>query len=162
MEQRVIKLDIETAKEWYNQGGELKKVALQAFTARELNPKVQVWEDISTLKGYFIDINSRIKVIGTPLAADTNKNIALTERHCKKILAIAQISQLMPYYGGGITDKEWGNSFMIKYAINRMHNHLLVDEALTNYRFLAFHTKEQRNDFLQYNERLVRDYYMMD
>ena len=68
----------------------------------------------------------------------------------------------MPYYGGAITDKEWGNSFMTKYVISRMPNNLSTGEVWTNYRFLAFHTKEQRNDFLQYNERLVRDYYMMD
>lgn len=36
MEERTIKLDIETAKQWYKQGGNLKEVALQAYSEEEL------------------------------------------------------------------------------------------------------------------------------
>lgn len=30
------------------------------------------------------------------------------------------------------------------------------------YHFLAFHTREQRDNFLKYNEQLVKDYLMID
>ena len=36
MEQRTVKLDLNTAREWYKKGGELQAVALQAFTKKEL------------------------------------------------------------------------------------------------------------------------------
>jgi hypothetical protein len=162
MEQRTVNLDIETAKEWYNQGGELRKVALQAFTEQELTSKVRTWEDITELNGCYVDEYCEITRMDRHSVVDVNRNIALTGKHCKKMLAIAQISQLMPYYGGEITDEEWEDSLITKYAINRTLNDFSTDGAWTNYRFLAFHTKEQSKDFLQYNERLVKDYYMMD
>lgn len=36
------------------------------------------------------------------------------------------------------------------------------DIGTTNYHFLAFHTAEQRDDFLKYNRQLVKDYLMID
>ena len=162
MEQRTVNLDIETAKQWFNKGGELKEIALQAFTEKELNPKVRIWEGIPELNGYYIDEFSKITRMDEHSVLNVNRNIALTGKHCKKMLAIAQISQLMPYYGGQITDEEWEDTLITKYAINRTLNGLLTEGAWTNYRFLAFHTKEQSKDFLKYNERLVKDYYMMD
>lgn len=38
MEIRNVQLSLEKAKEWYNKGGELKEVALQAYKEDELNP----------------------------------------------------------------------------------------------------------------------------
>ena len=38
METRNVKITIETAKRWYEQGGEFKEMALSAFTEAELNP----------------------------------------------------------------------------------------------------------------------------
>ena len=37
-EERNITLTLDKAKEWYQKGGELKEIALQAFTEKELNP----------------------------------------------------------------------------------------------------------------------------
>jgi hypothetical protein len=162
MEQRTVNLDLETAKQWFNKGGELKKVALQAFTEQELTPKVRIWEGIPELNGYYIDEFSKITRMDEHSVLNVNRNIALTGKHCKKMLAIAQISQLMPYYGGAITNKEWENTLITKYDITRINNNLFTGKVCNNYKFLAFHTEEQRNDFLQYNERLVKDYYMMD
>ena len=36
METRYIELSLDTAKRWYEQGGELKEMALGAFDAKEL------------------------------------------------------------------------------------------------------------------------------
>ena len=72
------------------------------------------------------------------------------------------ISQLLPYYGGEITDSEWNNPNIDKFTIKRDYNQLLLDIAQTTCSFIAFHTKEQRDEFLKYNERLVKDYLMID
>ena len=47
MESRNIALTLDKAKEWYKQGGELKEVALQAFSENELT-KIELpktWEE---------------------------------------------------------------------------------------------------------------------
>ena len=44
-EERNITLTLEKAKEWYKKGGELKEIALQAFTERELNPLPRSWKE---------------------------------------------------------------------------------------------------------------------
>ena len=46
-EERNITLTLDKAKEWYNKGGELKEIALQAFTEQELNPLPRSWEEYS-------------------------------------------------------------------------------------------------------------------
>ena len=38
METRNVKITLETAKRWYEQGGEFKEMALSAFMEAELNP----------------------------------------------------------------------------------------------------------------------------
>ena len=44
-EERNITLTLDKAKEWYNKGGELREIALQAFTEKELNPLPKSWEE---------------------------------------------------------------------------------------------------------------------
>ena len=40
METRLIRISLDTAKRWYEQGGELKDMALGAFTLEELGVKL--------------------------------------------------------------------------------------------------------------------------
>ena len=68
----------------------------------------------------------------------------------------------MPYYGGEITKEEWRNDKLIKHTIERNCISAVVCETFSWYNFLAFHTKQQRDDFLKYNEQLVKDYLMLD
>ena len=89
------------------------------------------------------------------------KNVYIDEKHAKSALAMAQISQLMPYYGGAITYEEWSNTDIEKYVINRCRNSIEKDMCWTDYEFLAFHVKEQRDDFFKNNYQLVKDYLMI-
>lgn len=75
---------------------------------------------------------------------------------------MAQISQLIPFYGGEITDEEWKDSDMKKYVIMRDSSEVKCVVCYLNYDFLAFHTKEQRDGFLKNNEQLVKDYLMIE
>ena len=36
MEERNVKISLEKAREWYNKGGELKEIALSAFSEEEI------------------------------------------------------------------------------------------------------------------------------
>lgn len=114
-----------------------------------------------TLKGYYIDGFSSIVNANNMRSCKTNRNLAATAKVAKSMLAMAMISQLMPYYGGEITDEEW-ESYTDKYTIERDINKIGCGVWRNCYYFLAFHTEEQRDEFLRYNKQLVKDYLMID
>ena len=92
-------------------------------------------------------------------------DVFATEKQARASLAMARISQIMANderFGGPITDEEWNNSTMKKYCIIRFSNKPTSDIYNYLYHFLAFHTREQRDLFLEENEDLVKDYLMID
>ena len=126
--------------------------------------ETKTWKDLTSVMGYYINTDSQIKPVGEVPADESAYIVFLTKKHAKSALAMAQISQLMPFYGGEITDEEWENTDMVKYILGRYCNETTTctRAAYGMYSFLAFHTAEQRNEFLKYNERLVKDYFMID
>ena len=118
-------------------------------------PKTQVWVGNS-------DSNINSDEEEGILIGESNRFEFIDERHVKSAIAMAQISQLMPFYGGVITDEEWKNPNIGKYAIDRYGEKLCKDKLKTRFEFLAFHTIEQRDSFLKCNERLIKDYKMME
>jgi hypothetical protein len=125
---------------------------------------VKNWKDIpECIKGYFIsEYDSSICKITADELISYNKNIFLTEKHAKSALAMAQISQLLPYYGGEISKKEWNNKLIHKHIIERECSSIVKNVVDIEYCFLAFHTKEQRDLFLKNNEDLIKQYYMIE
>ena len=130
--------------------------------AENIDPKVEVWDDLEVIDGCYINDNSRIINATGATNYEEYKNIFKTEKHAKKALAMAQISQLMPYYGGEITNDEWNDYNIMKYIIKRSGNKIERSAYNYVYFFLAFHTEEQRDSFLLNNLELVKDYLMFD
>lgn len=129
---------------------------------RKKKSKFPTWEDLGNISGVFIGARSGFfEDSGIP-TSNNNRNIFLTEKHAKSALAMAQISQLMPYYGGVITDDEWNDNSIRKYIIFRKMSYVGRCEAYSNYELLAFHTQKQRDEFLKNNEQLVKDYLMIE
>lgn len=130
---------------------------------RKKKSKFPTWEGLGNISGVvFIGARSEFfEASGVP-ASNSNRNIFLTEKHANSALAMAQISQLIPYYGGEITNDEWKDSSIRKYIIFRKMSYVGRCEAYSNYEFLAFHTAEQRDEFLKNNEQLVKDYLMIE
>lgn len=88
-----------------------------------------------------------------------------TQKQAKSALAMARISQLIAHdarYGGAITEEEWRSIKIDKFGIHKYAGGLCRSTVQFSYCFLAFHTKEQRELFLDENERLVKDYLMID
>lgn len=125
--------------------------------------EINTWRDLKTVEGYFINLDSDI-IPDMGLVVKSNKNTFISEKHAKAALAFAQISQLMPYYGGEITDEEWNNSFIKKYGITVYCNIICKIVVVTNRNILTFHTQEQVDRFLSFpeNVQLVKDLYMID
>ena len=121
---------------------------------RDSNPDVNGWY-----------VGSRSPLVFETLKWKNARNIFATEKQAKSALAMAQISQIMANderFGGAVTDEEWKDSHSYKYIITRSKNSVWSTVAASTYYFLAFHTEEQRDLFLEENEDLVKDYLMIE
>lgn len=158
MKQVVIEIPDDKEVQWID----------NVLTLVDKKPKVEIktYDDLITnevkLSGYVIIADATLNEYEGK-AFYANKNVAASEKIAKSMLAMAQISQLMPYYGGEITNEEWENSSTDKYIIRALGNKINIDlyTSRTHF-FLAFHTEELRDEFIKNNERLVKDYLMLD
>lgn len=126
--------------------------------------EVNTWKDIQHINGIFIEVNSNlIPIMGDRLRCKEDKNVFYSKKYAKAALALAQISQLMPYYGGEITNKEWLNE-RPKYSIIMIGHEVCVTDTWKTRYPISFHTAKDRNKFLSFleNVQLVKDFYMVD
>lgn len=137
---------------------------------KKTEPVIRTYQDLIDnkvkLEGFYIGTSSDL--IDSDLhsfdktANTNNKNIASSEKVAKSMLAMAMISQLIVYYGGAVTDEEWRDFTKYKYIIRREDSRMNTLTVVSHWSFLAFHNREQRDNFLKYNEQLVKDYLMID
>lgn len=120
--------------------------------------EVNCWEDLKRVTGVYITDNSRFNpVVASGLVVPQNQNVFLNEKYAKSALALAQISQLLPYYD---TDVYWKNNDF-KYCIIRTGKDIIIDKRRYLYHVLAFNSLSEAKRFLEHNEQLVKDYYML-
>jgi hypothetical protein len=139
-----------------------------------LNGKISFKKKHTEIKVYQDLIDNQIPIVGYNIGETTdrlqyfdqyssNRNTYLTVKQAGMAHSIAEISQLMPFYGGAITDEEWEDNNFYKYTIQKNGNHAYYGLRTDMfYCFLAFHTREQRDSFLENNKQLVKDYLMID
>lgn len=118
---------------------------------------INSWEELQKIKGVFINYASNIQECSEAIVDDDNRNVFLNEKYAKSALALAQISQLLPYYNSNVN---WDRS-TIKYCIARTGNKIYIDTRQSLYHLLAFNSKEEAERFLKHNEQLLRDYFML-
>lgn len=143
-----------------------RKVLMDVFGI-SITTLIKTYQDLidnnQGLKGCVINNDSTLTNINCLIDASVDtRNMAYSEKVAKSMLAMAMISQLMPYYGGEITQEEWGSPLMPKYIIMSNNNTAVKGNSCVNYYYLAFHREDQRDDFLRYNKGLVNDYLMID
>ena len=161
MEIKELRIEVPEGMEIDKENSDLE-IGKIAFKKKE--QEVKTWKD---LIGFDIPIGSALMVekVENPFSysffTSDDRSVFIDEKHAKSALAMAMISQLMPYYGNAITDEEWDNSQINKYTICRKEDYISFVNS-SHYEFLAFHTKKQRDDFFRYNEQLVKDYLMID
>lgn len=128
------------------------------FECIKFKPIAKRWRDsVQLLNGVYVIVQNGIKW-------NTNYYQFATDKQAKSALAMAQISQIMANderFGGVVTDEEW-NENNHYYVIFRRGKYIASGCNLGTHRFLAFHTAEQRDLFLEENEDLVKDYLMID
>lgn len=135
------------------------------FDCIKFKPITKRWRDDASqlVDGYYITSISEI-IYTSHTNARNNYNMFATEKQAKSALAMARISQIMANdkrFGGAITDEEWKDGSLLKFVLERFEGHINKDFYYDTYVFLAFHSEEQRNLFLEENEDLVRDYLML-
>lgn len=148
--------EVKIIKKENNIEGKLEKPVIKTYQDLiDNNIKINV--------GYWINpISDIYKTCNFTINSEEDKNVAASEKVAKSMLAMAMISQLMPYYGGEITDEEWKNENLRKNIIGRQDSNIFLDYNYGVYEFLAFHTEDQRDKFITNNEQLVKDYLMID
>ena len=99
---------------------------------------------------------------------DNDKDYVLTSTGISPIersaLALLKIHQLIEIgYGGNITNEEWKEHTKIKYTIDLKDKKLICSYTYHFKSHIAFHTKEQAEEFLKYSEnvQLLKDYFMI-
>ena len=153
-EERNIKLTLDKAKEWYKKGGELKEIALQAFTENELNPLPRSWEEFcknypKTVGEAFTDT---LSIIFCCDENDTNrdphkdKNYCPSKKSAEAHLAMIQLEQLRNCWWGD-WKPEWNNSE--KFIIKWDEYNLTVLTARCIHAFLVFPTRKMAEGFLR-------------
>lgn len=157
MEKRNIILTLDKAKEWYKKGGELKEIALQAFTEKELTkiglPKT--WEEFRE--------NNPVKVGECWLAQQdiihqasdssnrTFKNWIPSKKSAEAHLALIQLEQLRDCWRQG-----WKPEYhTTSYAIKRCNDEIHIIQAYSVSAFLSFPTQKMAEDFLVYFRDLI-------
>ena len=156
--ERNVTLSLEKAKEWYNKGGELREIALQAFSEWELNTLPRSWKDYC--KNYpikpeeiFIDGYSKFIVNNV---GDRNpvhdKNICPSRKSAEAHLAMIQLEQLRDCWWNG-WEPTWDISE--KWCIRLWGNELSIGIATNISRFLTFPTKEMAEEFLKCFKDLI-------
>ena len=166
METRNVKITLETAKRWYEQGGEFKEIALSAFTEDELNPVRNEWEDriiaygTKFVSGWYLGGNSVYKETNEE---NIDRSTFKTEKQAKSALAYAQLTQLMalPEYNGNWVP-DWSDDCEEKYIIKRVRNSIESYTFSNAHHHISFKSKEICNRFLKNNYDLLKEYFELD
>lgn len=148
METRTIEISLDTAKRWYEQGGELKEMALGAFDAKELIdyrlPKT--WEEYRKMKG-----DEGEKANAALSFAYTSITGAFADYHdTQKHIALIKLHLLRDEYRQG-WKPDWSDNcykYGVKWNIFPRKKELIVTWRNYDPLFLSFPTEEIAREFL--------------
>ena len=150
-EERNITLTLEKAKEWYKKGGELKEIALQAFTEKELNPLPRSWEEFCRNNPVQVGecwLENCDKIRKKELStneARIYKNWIPSQKSAEAHLAMIQLEQLRDCWRQG-----WEPEYHItSYAIKRCNDEIHIIQAYSVSAFLSFPTQKMAEEFLE-------------
>ena len=130
--ERNITLTLEKAKEWYKKGGDLKQVALQVFTEKELNPLPRSWEEYTS------------KIALLKVSIDIMPISSLP----KKYIALYKLERLRDCWIQG-WKPNWLEGNVQKYVIQKWRDKCSIETTYVTHSFLSFPTYEMAKEFLE-------------
>ena len=156
METRFIKLSLDTAKRWYEQGGELKEMALGAFSEKELigDGLPKTWDEYCAKHG---DMGVIIKAsLGTAYVA-LNKHVFSDYKQAQAHITKMKLHLLRDEYRQGWLP-DWSDNcykYGVKWNIFPRKKELIVTWRNYDPLFLSFPTEEIASEFLTNFRELI-------
>lgn len=147
------KITLETAKQFYKDGGAAKQFVLDNFTEAELTAvrsRAMSWEELFKLEGEYIENDSKIASY-SGVAIPVNRNI-FPKGYAKAALALAQLLQLRDNWNDG-----WMYKYEEGYGIYNNNNRIENTYLTTMGCPLSFKTKELRDEFLEQFRDLITE-----
>lgn len=164
---KTIQLSTEQAKELYKKDNSLRNTLLHQFTDEELGiVKNTTFESLGYVEGFSIDGDCGVIFESCSFSGNENcKDIAPSEKDCKKYLAECQLKQIAIRYNDNQTEEEWidwDNISQRKYFATYLNseNKILSDHCtLHHYGVIYFKRKEDLKKCIKENKQLFLDYF---
>ena len=155
METRLIEISLETAKRWYEQGGELKDMALGAYSEQELigSRLPKTWDEYCAKHG---EVGDKIKASLNTAYMTINRYVFSDCKQAQAHIAKMKLHLLRDDYRNG-WKPDWEDAGELKYLILKFGNKLDVIEITTTVSFLAFQDERQANEFLTNFRELIEE-----
>ena len=145
METRQIELSLDTAKRLYEQGGELRDLAIGAFGDKMLigDRLPRTWDEYCIKHG---EMGDRIKASLNTTYMAINKYTFSDYKQTEAHIAMMKLHLLRDDYRIGWVP-EWGNIDESKFSIEMVGNEFTVENYGITRHFLAFQDKKRANEF---------------
>ena len=155
METRTIEISLDTAKRWYEQGGELRDLAIVAFGDKMLigDRLPKTWDEYCIKHG---EDGDKIKASLNTAYMTINKHIFSDYKQAQAHIAKMKLHLLRDEYRIGWVP-EWGNIDESKYSIEMIENEFTVENYGITRHFLAFQDKKRANEFLTNFRELIEE-----
>ena len=149
METRQIELPLVTAKRWYKQGGELKEMALGAFSEKELigDGLPKTWDEYCAKHG---EVGNKIKASLDSAYTIINRYAFSDYKQTQAHIAMIKLHLLRDEYRQGWLP-DWSDNcykYGVKWNIFPRKKELIVTWRNYDPLFLSFPTGEIANEFL--------------
>ena len=143
METRQIELSLDTAKRWYEQGGEYRDIALTAFKEHELigDRLPKTWDEYCAKHG---EVGDKIKASLDSAYTTINRYAFSDYKQTQAHIAMIKLHLLRDEYRQGWVP-EWGNIDESKFAIEMAGNEITVENSGITRHFLAFQDEKRAN-----------------
>ena len=155
METRTIEISLDTAKRWYEQGGELKEMALGAYSEQELigDRLPKTWDEYCIKHG---EDGDKIKASLNTAYMTINRYVFSDYKQAQAHIAKMKLHLLRDEYRIGWVP-EWGNIDESKFVIEMSGNELTVENYGITRHFLAFQDEITANEFLTNFRELIEE-----
>ena len=163
MENKIINIEIPKGYEIDKEASTFSKIVFKPINT------VKRWEDIGDINGYYIGACSTIKENISANTKNTfadkkiliDKNVFLTEKQAKSALALAQITQLLPYYRGYTDFKANKANQAICYDVLKKQFNIYCDFHFITGLFY-FEDELSEEEYIKNNEDLLKQFFMID
>ena len=152
---RQIELSLDTARRWYEQGGELRELALGAFSEKELigDRLPKTWDEYCAKQG---EVGDKIKASLDIAYMTINKHIFSDYKQAQAHIALMKLHLLRDEYRQG-WKPDWRNVYESKFVIEMVANELSINNyGITRYS-LSFQDEKRADKFLTNFRDLIEE-----